>query len=646
MVPHRLPLPFLLLLLPACCGLGQGSPYQPSAAVTAAFEDASTDNDPALELILFAAPGDTSDVLVRPYLEQLAEGDGVTLSVVDHATEPELTRELRVRSNGTLVFRAGERTENIRLGTTAERVCRMAPVLDGRLLQVLERLRSEACPITLVSGEPRKLSSLTQLFENLDHPVRDIGLFGDWPDPTCIAVAAGPLDAGADSQLASHVAAGGHLLFLTDDEGEDTAVLDALGMGRGEHLLAHDTLHAVAHGVAGDKRLLVTDEVAPHRAVGTVSRNTRLAPLVIPDALNLRPGPGATAIIRGKAGTYEDRDGDLIVGPDEALDEVVLGVAIEREDGGRAAVLGSASMFDDAVLPAAQGNMLLAVDLVAWLAGLPEVDLALAVVTGATEEQERACTARAPDAPEPFPVLAGGGEVTALRWSDGTRSLTRVSDERGSYVQLELDGTTRTGRERAAQVMDDLVDWKADRALDLPDERRAEIGLDPPEMTVEVERGDGIQTIRVGGRPYGQNDPLIAIDEQILVAPGGQTRELERAGLLLADPWLTPLDRDSAVSITVHRPDGTTLTLTDPGSVGFQKLIRLRNDDGPAPTPAGEPALRYEVRGADASWPVELYPTEDPDLWVARSAWHRGDVPVPGNRVKTVLWALGLSESR
>ncbi len=357
-----------VLMLPPAGALGGQSPYRPSDPVIAAIGDMGA----PVELFLFAAPGAPSHLLVQPYLARLAAVEGVSLQVLDHAREPDLARELGVRDNGWLVVVSGGGREGVRLGATASRVCRIAPVLDDWMLGALDRLSTPPCPVTLVAGEGRATHSLVDLLSRMELPVTRVDPDDPWPESTCLALAAGPLTTDADARLAEHVRGGGHALLLVSADDGSTETLSHLGIGRGEVVLVNPKVHVVVDGTPADGRFLMTNRVATHPAARNVSRHTDKLAVVLPDSVALDPGARATALLHGFGGTCEDRDADLSCGPDEALDSPVLGVVVEGDDGGRVAVLASPSVFDDLLVPVSHGNAFLAVDLVTWLAALPE----------------------------------------------------------------------------------------------------------------------------------------------------------------------------------------------------------------------------------------------------------------------------------
>ena len=634
-------LPFAVWLMslvaPACAGTPDPPPYLPADSLV---QVVATTEEP-VEFLLFAAPGDTADVLVRPYLERLAEEEGAALQVVDQVLEPELAREFQVRGNGFLVVRQGDRHERIRLGDDAARACREVPALDGHLQRALDSLATTACSATLVAGEGRDLSMLAQLLGNMGYPADSLGAGEAWPADTCLAVAAAPLGEAQDAALAEHVAAGGHLLLLTAGDGGATSTLAALGVGRGEHTLAHDRIFVQATFTDEDRAYLVTRQMAPHPAVATVARNATRTAVIAPFSVALEAGPRGTALMRGEAGTFVDRDGDRELDAGEEGDPPVLGVAVEGEAGGRACVYGSASLFDDRILGGNQGNAFLAADTVTWLAGTPAP---VETTTDVSTEQEERCVDLAPAAVEGSPILTGSGPVTALRWDGG--SLARAADERGEYVRLQIGGRDRVGSERAAAVLDGLASREGARRVQPADERLAALGLEPPLSSVTVERDGAEQTVDLGEVTYGGGDRLVRVGDTVLVAPGRPVKDLEFADTRLADRQLTPLAREGAVSIAVHLPDGSTRTLTDPSSGAFVKLQRLWALDDPVTAPPEDAAVfSYEVHGADASWPVVLHRDPAQDHWTAHSAWQRGYVGVSTARVDEIWFALGLAGS-
>ena len=94
------------------------------------------------------------------------------------------------------------------------------------------------------------------------------------------------------------------------------------------------------------------------------------------DSSPLRSDAEVSKLVRARAGTFEDLDGDFKQDDGEPSEEWSLAMAStggEGEDAWRAVVLGDVSLFSDVVLSVSKGNQILTVDATRWLVGDEEL---------------------------------------------------------------------------------------------------------------------------------------------------------------------------------------------------------------------------------------------------------------------------------
>lgn len=341
---------------------------------------------------------------VRTYFDQL-DAPNLQVEFVDHALEPELAKELKVRDNGSIVFARGEgedlQTESVKVGTDFDKARRKLKKLDQNVRESLIKLARDKRTVYFTVGhgelywdsdtdQLRKLGSFKRVLTAMNFRVKDLGLTDglatEVPEDADVVVIAGPTDPFLDEELASIDAfrrKGGALWILGEPDMTDlTGVLKPLGVSISSgYTLTSDQNVIPIFRAPKDKTNLVTNKYSTHPSVTTLSRNSdELVFLTLGAAPVVEEGKPAfkrTVAMRTLAEVWAD-DGDYELEADAAERRQTYNLLVaasgpgEGDDAGefRALVMGDATWATDAVLDPRRtpANVQLIADAIAWLA--------------------------------------------------------------------------------------------------------------------------------------------------------------------------------------------------------------------------------------------------------------------------------------
>lgn len=354
--------------------------------------------EPMRAVLFFPQSSEVTDEL-RTYFDTLSGGQ-LGVEYVDHALEPELAKELKVRDNGNIALAKGDQVERIKIGTDFESAKRKLKKLDGEIQgSLLKLVKNERnLYFTVGHGEmywksdenkDRALNKLKTALKDRNFQVKELGAaqgLGDAvPDDAAMVVILGPTEPFLPEELAalrSYVDRGGRLLVGLEPGGADlSSVLDAVGVGvEPAGVLADDKFFLrVANGLQ-DRVNLVTNKFSTHESVTTLSKNSRQAAVAMPGATALiekAPEGGAIKVrstVRTLPSSWLDLDGNLEFNePAEkrqtwSLAIAASGPAPSATDGRefRAVVLSDATWASDLFVPYS-GNGVILFDALAWL---------------------------------------------------------------------------------------------------------------------------------------------------------------------------------------------------------------------------------------------------------------------------------------
>ena len=251
----------------------------------------------------------SSDVTpeLMPYFDTLsAQNELFTVELVDHAAEPLLTKDLKVRDNGYIALTSKDGTEEAitktwRIGTDLDKAKRNLKKLDEefqkRLLDLAKGDR--IAYFTVGHGELNwktqselpddKITGLKQILQNLNFKVKELGLTEGLgqavPDDATVVFVLGPtggFQAGEIQSLTEYVDRGGALVVAAEP-GTTTLnpLLSHLGVKLGEGQLATKVALLRRSGDKTDNLNLVTNKYSSHDSTQTLSKYSKQMPLVL-----------------------------------------------------------------------------------------------------------------------------------------------------------------------------------------------------------------------------------------------------------------------------------------------------------------------------------------------------------------------------
>jgi len=294
--------------------------------------------EPVDVYLFFPVASELTDEL-RTYFLDL-ENERFRVHYVDHALEPELSKDLQVRDNGTIVFARGEgedrQLQKVNIGKDFDSAKRKLRKLDEEVRDGLFRAvrNKRTVYFTVGHGEmfwdtesdpERKLANMKKILTGLNFKVKELGLAGglatEIPDDATAVVVAAPTSALDDAELATlntYRQNGGSLLILMEPGAADlSALLSPLGMAFDSSVtLASDQNFLPKVQGPADRANLVTNKYLTHPSVTTLSRNSREAIEVfigagaLTEQGEVAPGGKRTVTTRSLPEVWADKDGD------------------------------------------------------------------------------------------------------------------------------------------------------------------------------------------------------------------------------------------------------------------------------------------------------------------------------------------------
>ncbi|MCB9779653.1 MAG: Gldg family protein [Alphaproteobacteria bacterium] len=381
-----------------------------------------------VRVVAFFPTGSEVGAEVETYFGPLVT-DQLTFERVDHALEPVLAEELKIRDNGYVAFVRGEQVERVKVGDDFDSARRKLRKLDEEMQQSLVKLArgQKVAYFTVGHGElywrgesdkERSLSTMKKVLTGLNFKVEELGLAEGLgvsvPDDAAVVFVMGASKPFLDEELAALNAyreGGGALVIALEPGDADlSALLEPMGLTANTSAeLAIDNYFLKVTGGPGDQHNLVSNKFSTHESVTTLSRNSSQAAVAFPGAIaieaeNAAPGK-VNAVIKSLPAAWQDLDGDLefdagsearrqwtlmsAVTGDVAGSDPVMPPADGEDEGEAAApkpresrtiVLGDAQWASD-LFVLYSGNGQLIVDMLGWLTE----DEAL---TGETESEE------------------------------------------------------------------------------------------------------------------------------------------------------------------------------------------------------------------------------------------------------------------
>ncbi len=330
---------------------------------------------------------DVSDVRgeVASYLTELTRGvPNVELSIVDRYLEPKLAKDLKVFSDGTIVFAKGDTTKTLTVGSEMQTARPKLKTLDKDVQEQLYKLlRSRRVAyLTVGHGEMngataedkakgRAADIFQEILRSQNYQIRSLGLgqgLGrEVPDDAELVVALGPTEPFASEELESlkrYAERGGHLLIALDADSvtnelppsagqtEPAGVAAAgtaastvaekglddlarvVGLDYSPSLLANDSHHVRRRANNSDRALLISNRFSSHASVSTLSRNATRAAILFARTGSLVAAPGTDVkvdmAVRAMGGTFADVNQNYEYDKDEKKDTYNLVAAVSK----------------------------------------------------------------------------------------------------------------------------------------------------------------------------------------------------------------------------------------------------------------------------------------------------------------------------
>ncbi len=337
---------------------------------------------------------------VAGYLSELTKGvANVELAIVDRYLEPKLAKELKVFSDGTIVFAKGETNRTLTVGAEMPAARAKLKTLDHDVQEQLYKLlRSRRIAyVTVGHGEMngagaeekargRSAEILQEILRSQNYQVRTLGLSQglgrEVPDDAEMVFVLGPTEPFAPEELAAldrYATRGGHLFIALDADSvtnevpvatgqtETVAAMQPAGapapapaaatptaseqglnelaklagLSYSPVLLANDSHHVRRRSNNSDRTLLVSNRFSSHASVSTLSRNATRASIIFARTGSLNAlGNSEVKVdmaLRAMGGTFADQNQNYDFDKDEKKDTYNLVAAVTRPVSGAAA---------------------------------------------------------------------------------------------------------------------------------------------------------------------------------------------------------------------------------------------------------------------------------------------------------------------
>lgn len=334
---------------------------------------------------------DVSDVRgeVAGYLTELTRGvPNVELNIVDRYLEPKLAKDLKVFSDGTIVFAKGDTTRTLTVGAEMQSARAKLKTLDRDVQEQLYKLlRSRRLAYLTVGhgemnaptdedkGKGRSADIIQELLRSQNYQIRTLGLAQglgrEVPEDAELVMVLGPTEPFAPEEIESlkrYVDRGGHLFMALDVDSvtnevpqatgqTEQAAVQALagatppagagsalaagltelakvvGLSYSPELLANDSNHVRRRANNSDRTLLISNRFSSHASVSTLSRNASRAAIIVARSGSLSPlgAPGykVDMALKAMGGTFADLNQNYEFDKDtEKKDTYNIGAAV------------------------------------------------------------------------------------------------------------------------------------------------------------------------------------------------------------------------------------------------------------------------------------------------------------------------------
>ncbi|MBN2360977.1 MAG: Gldg family protein [Deltaproteobacteria bacterium] len=373
--------------------LSFGAPTRPSAATQSLLQATTT----PVEIYLFFERGSPVLPEVRDYFDGLREA-GATVSVLDQASDPDLTKQLKITANGNVGLRCGERTGRWFVGTDVDSARSRLKKMDSEMRTQLAVLTVPKRNVYFTVGHderPDRAASkgdasggkkLRDLVRSFNGTVKTLGLAEGLgsriPDDADLVVVFGPSSAFLAQEVAAlrdYLKRGGALLIMVDAgsaQGLEPLLADVgLQLAPGE--ACNDRAFVQQSYTDADHAFIAATSFGSHKATRTLSGAQGRAQVAFISAGQLsRPAdaPAAaknTFLVRSMPQGFADLNQNRRFDPeDEKRGPLNLATAVELPVEGksesRAVVIADSDALADYLI-GNQANAVFGIELLAWL---------------------------------------------------------------------------------------------------------------------------------------------------------------------------------------------------------------------------------------------------------------------------------------
>jgi hypothetical protein len=381
-----------------------------TARASAATQQLLTTLEGPVEVTLFYPPGNEVAQELAGYFGELARGSGrLTLTRVDQAVDPARAKALGVNDNGTVVIARGEVREPLPIPLKLDAARAKLRVLDQDVYRRIAAVARGKRTVYLVQGHEERgfgtppggnphasLGKLKEVLTMNNLEARELGLAqglgNEVPADAALVIVAGPgkpMLPEETAALARYFQGGGRLLVAVDPAGATAAapLLATLSLELSPTPLANDRFYLTRTHQKVDRSNIAAASYSSHPAVNTLAQLGARLPAVLLGAGALgktkvapTPAPKVELVVRTEPGTWDDKNGNFEFdqGPEERKAySVAAAVTLPKPAGDnasepRAFVLGDSDTLSDFII-ANNANAVLAVDVLRWLLGEPEV---------------------------------------------------------------------------------------------------------------------------------------------------------------------------------------------------------------------------------------------------------------------------------
>lgn len=241
------------------------------------------------------------------YFRSLSTATGrVIIESHDRLVRPDLAAEYSVTEDGSIVFVAGERSEQMFLGTDLQNATRhRLRTLDAEVQRRLMALVRETGTVYFTTGHGELndpvsagplaaeglggLSTFHAMLRALNHNIANLGLTtglaNDVPSDAAMVIIMGPRRPFLPEEMAAlerYLDRGGSILIALDRQGEfELGPLERrLNLRFNRELLVDDIQHLVQRNNPSDRQLIFTNRFSSHEAVTTAARASSTAAVV------------------------------------------------------------------------------------------------------------------------------------------------------------------------------------------------------------------------------------------------------------------------------------------------------------------------------------------------------------------------------